>query len=291
MEGLELLLGTGLCLCRHTLACCFGVLQSKNKIRRKTAFLITVSLQIISKDLLKWEGMYLLYSYWSLSVTHMRTINRIPPQRTHDEMQSYTWIRQEHEIRGWSNIWEGPIITWFNSVYGPHVPVCTPYNIWACSPWEDRWSPPRHWLRRRSADHTVLTILEESRRNQGSLHQLTVCCWVWGSPISNRTLGTQHGGGGSRQQKSGYSMSRPSCVTSHEENLGGGHDVAEATLRAARGSSGLRSPLEDVSLCHVECVCDSMGQNSCLHKGSLEVSSWRSCPTWADLWAANTTTG
>lgn len=49
----------------------------------------------------------------------------------------------------------GLVIKWFSCVHGLHMLVRTPYSIWACFWWDDRWvpgaSPPRLGFRNQSA--------------------------------------------------------------------------------------------------------------------------------------------
>lgn len=86
-------------------------------------------------------------------------------------------------------------------------------------------------------------------------------------------------GGCSRQQKSRHSMSRPSCVASHEENLRG---VLVKLLKLLKLPVGQHGTVPDcevhfrMCLCAtlVECVCDSLGR-------IVHTEGWREVILWS----------
>lgn len=136
------------------------------------------------------------------------------------------------DIRGQANIYEWPIGI-FSSVYGPHVPVCPPYNIWACSRWDDRRSPPGPGLGHQSAHHTALGILEETRMKLTvPAYGLLLDRWyptdVW-VPVPSRwslrpsagipPITDHHPGGRSREQQSLCNV--PTPFMSHLMKRGG----------------------------------------------------------------------
>lgn len=113
------------------------------------------------------------------------------------------------------------------------MPVCAPYNIWACSRRDDRQSPPGPGLGHQSALHTLLGILEGTRMKLtvpayglllGHWHPTDV--WV---PVPSRwslrpstgipPITDHHPGGRSREQQSLCSV--PTPLMSHLMKRGG----------------------------------------------------------------------
>ena len=95
----------------------------------------------------------------------------------------------ENDNIGWSNFCGNSSRQFkmrLSSVCGLHVPVCTPYNVWACSWWDHGWSP------------------EGSPPRSGSGHRSTpgqsvvrhhVGGWAWRRYQETGQYSRRHGGG------------------------------------------------------------------------------------------------